>query len=117
MLEDLHSRLAGVVIECLDWFDVIPRYDSPQTLFYLDPPYFRCEVDYGKDLFGRGDFARMAEVLAGLTGRFVMSINDAPEIRTIFASFALTEVTTTYTIAAGRVSARPELLISNFVLG
>ena len=39
MLEDLHSRLSGVTIECLDWSAFIPRYDSADTLFYLDPPY------------------------------------------------------------------------------
>lgn len=35
MLEDLHSRLSGVVIECLDWSAFIPRYDSADTLFYI----------------------------------------------------------------------------------
>ena len=45
--EDLHSRLSGVVIECLDYVDFITRYDGPEVLFYLDPPYFGCETDYG----------------------------------------------------------------------
>ena len=39
MLEDLHTRLSGVVIECLPYSEFISRYDRPQTLFYLDPPY------------------------------------------------------------------------------
>ncbi|NJR20670.1 MAG: DNA adenine methylase [Hyphomonadaceae bacterium] len=30
----------------------IPRYDRIATLFYLDPPYWGCEGDYGKNLFG-----------------------------------------------------------------
>ena len=47
LLEDLHTRLSGVTIECLDWTVFIPRYDGPDTLFYLDPPYWGCEDDYG----------------------------------------------------------------------
>lgn len=117
MLEDLHSRLAGVVIECLDWAAFIPRYDRDDTLFYLDPPYWGCENDYGKALFERADFARMAEMLGAIKGRFILSINDVPEIRTIFGAFHQHQVSTTYTIGqAGKGTARAELLISNFTL-
>jgi DNA adenine methylase len=35
------------VIECLPWSDFVARYDSPTTLFYLDPPYWGSETDYG----------------------------------------------------------------------
>jgi DNA adenine methylase len=116
MLEDLHSRLAGVVVECLDWAEFLPRYDREAALFYLDPPYWGCENDYGKAMFSREDFARMAGVLRGIKGKFLMSINDVPEIRELFAGFTLSEVTTSYSIgkAADRASTRPELLISNF---
>jgi DNA adenine methylase len=34
-----HRRLKEVVIECLPYDDLIPRYDDPDTLFYFDPPY------------------------------------------------------------------------------
>lgn len=112
MLEDLHSRLAGVVIECLDFEAFIRRYDGPGTVFYLDPPYWGSEGDYGKALFSRQDFQRLAEVLTGIKGRFLMSINDVPDIREIFAWAKIEEVTTTYTIA-GKGQGKPaaELLI------
>ena len=38
MLEAVHDRLAGVVIEGLDWRTLIDRYDFDGMLFYLDPP-------------------------------------------------------------------------------
>ena len=119
MLEDLHSRLAGVVIECLDWSAFIPRYDSADTLFYLDPPYWGCEGDYGKAMFARADFQRLAEMLSGIKGRFILSLNDVPEVRAIFAAFDLDEVRTTYTISGTRndpAGSRAELLISNWPL-
>lgn len=113
MLEDLHARLAGVVIECLDFGDFLRRYDSEGTLFYLDPPYWGSEGDYGKTLFNRADFQRLSDHLRAVKGRFLMSINDVPEIRDIFAWARIEEVTTTYTIGSktGSRGARAELLI------
>lgn len=115
MLEDLHTRLAGVVIECLDWSDFLARYDRAGTLFYLDPPYWGCEADYGKAMFSRESFARMAEQLRGLQGRFLLSINDVPEIVDLFAWANIEAVTTTYTVGAhsGRSAPRSELLIAS----
>lgn len=110
MLEDLHTRLAGVVIECLDYQDLIRRYDGPGTFFYLDPPYWGCESDYGKAIFEPADFARLAELLGALQGRFLLSINDVPEIRRIFCAFQVEEVKTTYTIG-DRAVAAGELLV------
>lgn len=97
-LEELHERLAGVVIECLDVEEFLRRYDKDTTFFYLDPPYHGSEGYYGKDLFSREDFTRLARALAGLKGRFLLSINDCPEIRATFKGFDLEEVETTYTV-------------------
>ena len=107
----LHARLAGVIIERLPWAEFLPRYDRPHALFYLDPPYFGCEADYGPGLFGRDDFERLAEALGRLRGRFILSLNDRPQVRRIFARFAVEEVGVTYGIAGGQQSAR-ELIIT-----
>jgi len=113
ILDELHERLAGVVVECLPWEDFIARYDRPTTLFYLDPPYWGGEKDYGAGLFERAEYARMADVLRRLRGRFILSINDLPEIRRTFAGFALKPVRLTYTISDSKnaVPAR-ELIIT-----
>lgn len=98
-LERLHTRLAGVTIECLNYDDFIARYDRPHTLFYLDPPYWGCENDYGKDLFARSDFEKLATQLAGIKGKFILSLNDTPEVREIFKAFPIESVKTSYSIA------------------
>ncbi|MFQ6777642.1 DNA adenine methylase, partial [Cereibacter sphaeroides] len=68
LLDAARIRLDGVVFECLDWAELIPRYDTAETLFYLDPPYFGGENDYGRGIFDRAQFARIAEILGGLKG-------------------------------------------------
>ncbi|MCZ4341501.1 DNA adenine methylase [Sphingomonadaceae bacterium G21617-S1] len=116
MLADVHERLAAVVIEQLPFASFIPRYDRDETLFYLDPPYWGCEDDYGQDVFSRADFEVLASALARIRGRFLMSINDTPGVRDCFAAFRVAEVATTYSISGAPRPAR-ELIISNFDYG
>lgn len=120
VLADIHDRLAGVTIEQLGYGDFIRRYDRATGLFYLDPPYWGCETDYGQDVFGRDDFERLAGQLAGIKGRFLLSINDTLGVREVFAAFGQVPVETTYTLgsaAAGAGKRVGELLISNFPIG
>lgn len=111
ILEEVHERLAGVVIERLTWDAFIDRYDTPATLFYLDPPYYGCETDYGKDVFARPDFIRIATRLQTIKGRFVLSLNDRPEVREIFHNFRICDVPLTYTIAGGEGKPVSEVII------
>lgn len=113
MIEAAHERLAGVVIERLPWADFVARYDRAGTLFYLDPPYHGCEGDYGKGMFGREEFEQMAEQLRGIEGRFILSINDRPEVRRIFAGFEIEEVGVRYTVGGSACAQQArELIIS-----
>lgn len=98
-LEEIHERIAGVTIEQLPYADLIRRYDSAGTLFYLDPPYWDCEEDYGVGTFERADFERLAEQLAGIAGRFILSINATPGAREIFARFSIEEVDTSWSLS------------------
>lgn len=113
LLEDARERLDGVVFECLDWSCLVERYDHSAALFYLDPPYFGGEADYGKGMFDRNQYAKMAEQLASIEGAFLLSINDTPQTRETFGRFFIEEVSLTCSISAsGNTSAR-ELIISN----
>lgn len=118
-LEALHSRLSGVTVMNLDYAAFIDRLDKPTTLFYLDPPYYGTENDYGPGLFSRARFEEMAGQLARLKGRFLLSLNDHPEVRQIFAGFHLTEVRTTYSVGSKKTveeASRGELIIANWVV-
>ena len=115
LLEKIYQRLSGVVIESLPYEALILRYDRPGTLFYLDPPYWDSEACYGKGLFQRSDFESLSKLLAQLKGRFILSINDTPEIRTLFAGFQIEEVQTGYSISQRQQKSVCELIISNSV--
>jgi len=113
ILEDVHGRLSRVVIECLPWDRLIPRYDRPDTLYYLDPPYWGCETDYGA-AFDRGQFEELAATLRTIKGRFILSLNDRPEVRKTFKGFDIEGVELAYTISKGGSKGRfKEVLISN----
>ncbi len=114
LLESIHERLAPVTIERLPWSSFIARYDTPETLFYLDPPYYGCETDYGADLFDRRQFDLMADQLAGIEGKFLLSLNDHPEVRRIFASFAMVTLNVSYSVGGGENTQHTtEVVISN----
>lgn len=113
----LHNRLSHTYIECLPYAEFINRYDRPDTLFYLDPPYWNCEKDYGKGIFSKADFDELAKLLKGIKGKFIMSINDVPEIRQIFKAFYIKEVQTLYTTGLQSGKKANELLVSNVDLG
>ena len=64
-------------------------------------------------MFERADFERIGDVLGGLKGRFIMSLNDLPETRSLFADFAQEIVPVTYTVGGGgKFAKRTELVIS-----
>ncbi len=96
-----HERLAGVWLECLPWEEMLDRWDRPGALFFLDPPYRGTEAYYGKGLFAAEDFARLADRLATLKGRFILTVNDHPDTRAAFDRFRIEEATVTYTTGGG----------------
>ncbi|MBF0583069.1 MAG: DNA adenine methylase [Magnetococcales bacterium] len=109
-----HRRLARVTVENLPYADLIRRYDRPGTFFYIDPPYWDCENYYGKGVFSKADFLILAEQLTGIKGRFILSLNDVPEVREIFKVFQISAVTTRYSCTASQNVLAKEVLIRNY---
>ena len=113
-LSAIHLRLARVYIENKHYEDLIACFDRPDTFFYLDPPYYGCENYYGDGIFSRDDFGKMKEILKGLQGKFILSINNHPNIRQIFKDFRMVRIKTRYTAACTKHKTVTELLISNY---
>lgn len=113
-LSAAHLRLARTYIECLPYHEVIRRYDKPTTVYYLDPPYWDCENYYGKGIFCKDDFTVLTELLKKIDGKFILSLNDRPEVRELFSDFILEEVQVNYTCSNGKNLKVGELLFRNF---
>jgi DNA adenine methylase len=65
-------------VENMDFEEVIKKYDSPTTYFYVDPPYWKTENYYSNHDFDRDDHERLANVLKGMEGKFSLSYYDFP---------------------------------------
>lgn len=111
LLEAAHERLSGVWIECLPYAEFIARYDRPGTLFFVDPPYWGSEHYYGRGLFGRPDFEALAMALRAVEGRFIMTVNDVPELREMFSWAKVETAELTYTVGSNKAKAAREIII------
>ena len=111
-LSEVHLRLVTVTIENRPWRDFIRLADRPQTFFYLDPPYWGRK-DYRHNL-DPSDYEDMAQILAGIKGAFILSIDDRPETREIFKAFDIVPVSVTYTANGAKSKQGKELLIKNY---
>jgi DNA adenine methylase len=84
------ERLKGVVIEHRDALQVIATHDTPQTLFYLDPPYVKGTRDKGRDYrheMTDEDHGRLAKILHTIQGAAIISGYVCPLYRDLFAGW------------------------------
>lgn len=74
-IQQVAERFQGVSVQNGDYRDVIEKYDSPETVFYCDPPYLSKEQTYRIRDF---EHAELSEVLEGIEGRAMVSYSDMP---------------------------------------
>lgn len=66
------QRMKRVTIESYDVLKVINTYDSPDTFFYLDPPYVSSDQGHYAG-YKIEDFIQLLDVCAGMQGKFLLS--------------------------------------------
>jgi DNA adenine methylase len=74
-LSEVHKRLQGVQVENQDFRKILPKFDSPQTWFYADPPYVlstRSDTRYHEDMFDE-DHVDLVGLLLNLEGMVLLS--------------------------------------------
>lgn len=114
-LDRIIERLRGVSFESLDVARLIKLYDRPDTLFYIDPPYWHITNLYRCD-FNDNDHARLAESLREIEGTFLLSYNNCPEIRRMYKGCFTRRLDVRYSLRSDLPEYRQkttEILISN----
>ena len=66
------ERLKEAQVESNDALLIIKQYDSPDTFFYLDPPYFNSDCGHYKG-YKEADYVRLLEALVLIKGKFLLS--------------------------------------------
>jgi len=94
--EKIISRLKKLTVENLDCVEVIKKYDSPTTFFYIDPPYYEKE-HYYTQVFGKEKHEELALCLNNIQGEFALSYYDFAELNTWYPESKFRR--TTYSIS------------------
>ncbi len=78
----------------------------------MDPPYYKASwYDNNLEL---QDFIEMASVLAKIKVRFILSINDHPEMRKTFHQFYIDPAKLKYMVGKDNSKVGKELLVTNY---
>lgn len=75
-LQDVHARMMSVMVENIDFRNIIIDIDSSDTLFYLDPPYVKSSRK-GNDKYRYDmedlDHKDLVNILLNIKGKVILS--------------------------------------------
>jgi DNA adenine methylase len=113
-IRELHTRLDRVVIENLDYAELIVKYDHPDNFFYCDPPY---TTGYTYANSKRFSHEALRDVLGKVKGRWMLSYNDDPFVHELYKGYEIKQVTRAKGInrKEGKME-YAEVIIANFPL-
>ena len=105
--------LQNVKILSEDYKQVIKKYDSIGTFFFLDPPYEKSKSLYKNSNI---NYEEMNRLLSNIKGSFMLTINDCPKIRNVFSNFNIKSIVVKAKNKNNNVGGkdRRELIIMNY---
>ncbi len=110
------ERFRPVQIMCRPAINVIQKWDSPETLFYCDPPYLHeTRASGSRDVYGvemdEADHRELAKVLLACQGKIVLSGYPSKLYRELYASWKTVEIDIANHAAGGRSKARKQEML------
>lgn len=95
-LYSIANRLKGAQIDCTDAITQITRYDSADTLMYIDPPYVqstRSETRYALDMTDKGH-EELADCLNSAKGMIILSGYESDLYKNLFPKWQMVTTST-----------------------
>ena len=87
------NRLLDVLIENKPYEKIFEMYDSEDTLFYVDPPYYETNAPFGLT-FSPEQHKELRDRLFSLKGKWLLTINDTKETRELYKGCRIEELVT-----------------------
>ena len=73
LFDAIHQRFRNVQIDNQDWSDCLKDYDSPDAVFYCDPPYVDASAGIYKHEMSKDDHRRFIDMIPTLEGFVAVS--------------------------------------------
>jgi len=115
--DGLVRLLEKATIECDDAFRIIERYDTPDSFFFLEPPYVGTGMGHYAGMFSGQDLSRLLELCNTLQGKFMLTAYPNETVRSAAegAAWAIHPVKHPL-IAAKAVRVQEEWMVCNYAL-
>jgi DNA adenine methylase len=106
--EEMKERLKDVKIFNKDYKSIIKEFDSPNTVFYLDPPYSNDSALYTHNSI---DMEELRDILRNIKGKFVLSYANDAAVKKLFKEFKIKIVEVYYN---AQHKYEKEIIVKNF---
>lgn len=113
-LPKVQARLRGVAVNSVDALKMIDKFDSKNTLFYLDPPYpGTSRIGGDAPEFTMEDVDKLVNRLRHIKGKFILSL-DKVSARALPHWMNIKRVVTKERTGEGGFRPRTEVLATNY---
>lgn len=112
------KRMSNVMIDNRDFREIIRVYDSPETLFYVDPPYIDREMRYKLTMQDKENPLQLhhdlADVLNQVRGKVILSYYEHPLLDELYPKWRREYFAAVRQVVNGQNNLSEEMLLMNF---
>ena len=118
-IEELYQRLKTTYIENLDYTKIFEKYDSEDSLFFIDPPYIIEGVNtsyYKHNMNKKPDHYDLKVAISNLKGKFILTVPRTDFYQGLYKEYNIQDKSVYYSVGSMTKSQQDkgELIITNF---